>query len=132
MTEQMYAIDSSIWIEYFEGRLSEDLRQLIETQTIITASIGLSEISSKFAKVGLDSKKQLEFLKGRSLIIELNADLAIDCGKSYVDLRKKKPKISLADTIHIITAKKHDALLITCDRDFIGIDNVRFVMIPNT
>lgn len=123
----MFAIDSSIWVAYFEGKVSDDIKSIIESQTLLTASIGVVEIAAKFEKIGEDGTKQLAFLIGRSLVVPLDAPLSIIAGRQYIKLRKKKPKLSMADAIHLTTAQQYGAPLITCDRDFIQIDGVKFV-----
>lgn len=113
-------IDSSVWVEYlFNGRFTE----IIDTEAIILLStLSLFEIEKKLHKEKTDPlkiNKSMEFIRQKSLLIPLSAEIA-----------KKAVEISLADNLPAIdaliyaTAVISNAQLITADNDFRGLPNV--------
>ncbi|MBI4918954.1 PIN domain-containing protein [archaeon] len=115
-------IDSSAWIEYLKGSKSADkLNEYFETGELFTTSVCVSEIIAKVLREGLSSNIALQAIRSMSSIISVDAEIGIDAGKIYFELRKTKPKIALSDAITISAAKKLSAKIITFNRDFDGL-----------
>ncbi|MBI2598555.1 MAG: type II toxin-antitoxin system VapC family toxin [Candidatus Diapherotrites archaeon] len=124
-----YVLDSHAWIEYFKGTLSgEKAKYFLETQECITPAIVVAELSYKYSTNNEDFEKQLNFILGKSSIIDLNSELALSAGKIKKFVRKKyKNNFGLADAIILATARKINAKVVTGDHHFKLLKNVEFL-----
>lgn len=121
----MKIIDSSIWIAYFQGQ--EEVKGLIEHEKLGTSAIALAEIASKFDRAGLKFEKEFLFIQSRSKIIPLTAEMALVAAKLKNKQRKKQGKFGLADAMMYATAQVEKGVLVTADRDFLGLEHVEIV-----
>src|SRR3989344_1624715 len=102
-----YFIDSSAWIEYFNGSLAgEKVNEIMlneENKNIETA---------------------YESMIKKSKIFEITPRISKEAGILHAEKRKNKSTISLADTLIICAAKSIDAKIITKDPHFKDIKEV--------
>lgn len=118
----MILVDSSVWIDYFNGQDTpqvELLDQLLSTQPLAIGDIILTEVLQGF-------RQDADYVTARQLLTSLtifqliNPDLAINSADNFRTLRKRG--ITVRKTVDVIIATfcieaKH-ALLFS-DRDFI-------------
>ncbi len=124
----LYAIDSSVWIEYFDGTSKGQLiSQLIEKESLRTSILAMAEIADSFARDNRDCTELVEFVKSRSTIVQLSIPLSLRAAILKKSIRKQKPKFGLADAIHLATAEQERAILLTMDHDFQGTPNTKVV-----
>ena len=113
-------IDSSVWLSYF---LKGDLKEVIEKdEVLLLSSISLFEIRKKLSKINIpkeDISKSIEFVKKRSLIIPLTAEIA----EKAVDFSIEN-KLPMVDSLIYATAIINQAKLITLDNDFRGLKDI--------
>ena len=114
-------LDSSVWLDYFHN---QGYKEIIESDKIIlTSSLSLFEIKKKLIgdKEKIEKiKKSLDFIKIRSIIKDLNSDIAEKAAE--ISSEKKLPS---ADSIIYTTALLNNAILITFDNDFRNLNNAR-------
>lgn len=123
-----FMIDSSAWIEYFGGtEKGEKARRIIEAVGIATSIIAIAELADKFEREGRDFHPSLQFIKSKAAIIELTAELALLAAKLKKTARKKSPKFGIADALHLATAIQEKAVLVTADKDFLGLGNTLLI-----
>lgn len=117
----MILVDSSVWIDYFNGQNTpqvELLDQLLSTQPLAIGDIILAEVLQGF-------RRDADYVTARQLLTSLtifqliNPDLAITSADNFRTLRKRG--ITVRKTVDVIIATfcieaKH-ALLFS-DRDF--------------
>ncbi len=121
----MIVLDCSAWVEYLKGSdLGEIVKKYIAENDIVTPSIVLIELSCKAEKEKWNFQEQLKFIKSKSTIIGLTERMILQCGKNYIEQRKKKPKFGIADAIILTTAKEINAKILTKDNDFQGLNEV--------
>ena len=112
-------IDSSVWLDYFINGLH---KKIIDSNEILMLSaLSLFEIKKKLTKIKVSSKtisKSIGFIKKRSIILSLNAEIA----EKAVDVSIEK-NLPAIDSLIYITAIKNDATLLTLDNDFKGLKN---------
>ncbi|MFA6888106.1 MAG: PIN domain-containing protein [Candidatus Woesearchaeota archaeon] len=112
-------VDSSAWIEYFKNvERGILIKKYLDTHEIATTALCVAEITAKFLREDLPVEAALDLIRARGTIISVDYALGEQAGKMYVELRKKKPKISLSDTITICTAKNNNAKVLAYDNDF--------------
>jgi predicted nucleic acid-binding protein len=130
-----FVIDAYAWIEYFKASiLGEVAKDYIEGKDSITPTVVVSEVSRKLQReieVGNETKegrlKRLEFMRANSQIIDLDFDIAVDAGKTNVDLGDKAKGWGLADSIVLCTAKKVKGKIVTGDEHFRELEEVIFL-----
>ena len=112
-------LDSSAWLSYFFGE-SKKIQAMVESEQLLyTSVISLFEIKRKFLREGIkDGSAALEFIKERSIVVELDEKIAEKAAAISV-----QKKLHAIDALIYATAIDSSAVLITGDRDFEGIDH---------
>lgn len=120
----MNVVDSSGWLEYFaDGPNATHFGAAIEnTGELIVPVISVFEV---FKRV-LQQRTEGEALKAVALmqqgqVVELDIPLALSAAKLSCELN-----LPLADSIILVTARAHQAVLWTQDADFAGLEGVRY------
>ncbi|HLD01687.1 MAG TPA: PIN domain-containing protein [Patescibacteria group bacterium] len=122
-----YVIDASAWVEYFMGsQAGQKVKDIVENEQneITTNILTLAELSGFYARRNLDFALAKKIILSLSLIYSIDLDFVEEVGKLYAEMRKTKPKISLADIFVLLSAKKIKASLVTGDSDFKDIHHV--------
>lgn len=118
--------DSWFWIELFTNTEFEcDLDKF--PNRFIASTINLYEIHRKMMSVSPDKKTAKIFVdKVIALceVIPVSAEIAL----RGAELRRKY-KFSMADALILATAESEKALLVTGDKDFKGVNEVKVVFI---
>jgi predicted nucleic acid-binding protein len=123
-----YVLDSYAWAEFFNGtEKGEKVKKIIEEGNIATSIITLAEFSDKCAREERDITPIVEYIQSKAAILSLNQETALNAGKLKYELRKISKNISLADSIHLQTAKSVNAIFVTGDQDFKDIKNIFFL-----
>ena len=118
----MILVDSSVWIDYFNGQNTpqvECLDQLLGTQPLAIGDIILTEVLQGFRQdAAYTTAKQL--LTALTIFQLINTNLAIKSADNFRALRKQG--ITVRKTIDVIIAtfciERNHALLFS-DRDFV-------------
>lgn len=129
-TNYNYVIDSHAWIEYFKGtQLGEVVNEILEGKVCFTPTIVIAELSDKYSRSGTDlTEKGLQFIIQKSNLIELRWETALEAGKLKQEIRKNaRNNFGLADAIVLATAKKLEALVVTGDHHFKGLEGVEYL-----
>ena len=118
----MILVDSSVWIDYFNGHNTpqvEALDKLLGTQTLAIGDIILAEVLQGF-------RQDADYLTARQLLTSLttynllNVDLALKSADNFRNLRKRG--ITVRKTVDVIIAtfciEENHALLFS-GKDFI-------------
>ena len=117
----MIFVDSSVWIDYFNGRITKQtdiLDSLVGDELIIVGDIILTEVLQGFRK-DEDFNKARELLDCFIFKEMLGMDIAVESAKNYRILRKKG--VTVRKTIDVIIATfciENDLPLLHSDRDF--------------
>ncbi|WP_067515156.1 type II toxin-antitoxin system VapC family toxin [Endozoicomonas ascidiicola] len=117
----MILVDSSVWIDYFNGTLTPEtdrLDQLLDYQFLVMGDLILTEVLQGF-------RKQSDFDQAKKLLTELETfslcspSLALASADNFRKLRQRG--ITIRKTIDVIIATwciEHNASLLHSDRDF--------------
>ena len=120
----MNLVDSSAWLEYFaDGPNAGSFARAIEdVANLIVPSISLLEVFKRILqqRSETDALRAVAMMK-QGAVVNLDAELALTAAKLGSDLR-----LPLADSVIYATARKYDATLWTQDKDFEGLDAVRY------
>jgi predicted nucleic acid-binding protein len=114
-------VDSSVWIEYFNGKinpLTEWLHSALGREILIVGDIILAEVLQGF-RSDLDFKMAKELLSHFQFMEMLGRELALKSAENYRYLRKKG--VTVRKTIDVIIGTfciHHDIALLHDDADF--------------
>jgi len=121
-------VDSYAWIEHFigseKGRKVDEILQ--NSDEIYTPDMVLAEVARKYAREGVDERiihTRLQQIEDASTIVGLDAELALEAAKCYLEMEAdaKKRKLTLPglfDAIILATGKSLDAKILTGDQHF--------------
>ncbi len=117
----MMVVDASVWIDYFNGRLTPEtntLDALLGQQILIVGDITLTEVLQGF-------RNDADFRKARALLESLDfremlgRKVAVESARNYRALRTEG--VTVRKTIDVMIATfclLHDYSLLHADRDF--------------
>ena len=117
----MIVVDSSVWIDFFNGRITKQtnlLDSLLGSELIVIGDLILTEVLQGFQqdKHSNKARKLLDSLIFRQM---LSKELAIKSAENYRILRKKG--VTVRKTIDVIIATfciENNLPLLHSDRDF--------------
>ena len=117
----MILVDSSVWIDYFNGTGSKQtdwLDDALGEEVIIIGDIILAEVLQGFQR-DIDYKRARELLLDFPIIDLTGKDVAIESAANYRYLRKKDHTIRKTIDVLLATACIHHNLtLLHNDKDF--------------
>ena len=120
MDPQKYIVDTYAWIEYFRGSASQELKRIIERETIYTPTIVLGELKKKYVEDNVSGfDVNLEDIRSRSHIIDLDEKTAIRAGEIRATTTIKN--MGFIDCILIASAEISNAKVLTGDQHFKGL-----------
>lgn len=117
----MIVVDSSVWIDYFNGKITKQtnlLDSLLGSELIVIGDIILTEVLQGFQE-DRDFKKAKKLLDTLIFREMLGRELAIKSAENYRILRKKG--VTVRKTIDVIIATfciANNIPLLHSDRDF--------------
>ena len=120
----MKTFDSWAWVEFFRGsRTGESVKRIVEGgEVLFTPSVCLAEIKVKYLSEGRDPRDRLSFMKARTSIVEVDADVA----EEAADL-KVRYSLHMIDALILACARKAGGELVTGDKHLQGIPGVLMV-----
>jgi predicted nucleic acid-binding protein len=120
-----YLVDSSGWLEFFiDGRLATRyFKYLDRTRELVVPTLVLYEVYKKIKRERSEEEALLAVAHmGRAKVVSLDDALAM----SAADLSLKY-NLAMADAIIYATALQEEALLVTSDVHFVGLNGVIFL-----
>ena len=121
----MNVVDSSGWLEYFADGPNADFfaPAVEELKNLLVPSISLLEVFKRIHQ----QRGENEALKAAAQmrvgqVIDLDGALALNAARISL-----APKLPLADSVILATARAYDAVTWTQDSDFKGIEGVNYV-----
>jgi predicted nucleic acid-binding protein len=114
-----YVLDSSAWMEYFGGTVKgKRVKELVQHKKIATSIIAVAEVAYAFEVRDTDFSENLRFMQSFSAILPLDIAICLRAALLKKQHRLRQKKFSLADGLHLATALKEKAVLLTTDADF--------------
>jgi predicted nucleic acid-binding protein len=121
----MNIIDSSGWVEYFDGGGNADFfaAPIQDLEKLLVPTICVYEVFKRMSlKRGEEDALQATGFMSLGREIDLDREIAIYAAHISLEL-----KLAMADSIILATAHTHDATLWTQDEHFKDIPGVKFV-----
>ncbi len=115
-----YFIDSSAWIEYFEGSATgEKVSKILNSEEeVFILSINIGEVISFLKRKNKDFNIAYESMIKRAKIFDVTPRIAKDSGTLHAEKRLEGSKFSLADSMILHSAKAIGAHVLTKDIQF--------------
>lgn len=116
-------VDSSGWIEFFSGGPHKDFFSTVvrETPRLVVPTVILYEVQRYLVRaIGERQAVTLIAVMRHAHVADLTADIAMESAR--LSLLHHLP---MADAIILATARAHNAVLWSLDKDFSGIKGVR-------
>ncbi|MEK6908931.1 MAG: PIN domain-containing protein [Nanoarchaeota archaeon] len=116
-----YFVDSSAWIEYFNGSSAgEKVNDIMlnEESEIFIININIGEVVSFLKRESKNIETAYESMIKRAKIFEITPRIAKEAGILHAEKRMNKSTISLADTLIISAAKSINAKIVAKDPHF--------------
>lgn len=129
MSTKAYVLDAWAWIEYFRGTKSgSEVREHIEKKNeIITNTVTIAEVISKFEREGLDSDAAYQAIISLSKILAPMEAFAKSAGALHAEIKKTQPNFSLGDAFVLQSARSLGVKVLTGDPDFKNIKDVELL-----
>ncbi|HEY2534717.1 MAG TPA: PIN domain nuclease [Xanthobacteraceae bacterium] len=130
----MVLVDTSVWIDYFNGRLNwetDRLDSLLGSGELLTGDLILAELLQGFSR-DADFRHARQLMENLPLVDLVGRDIAIRAAQYFRQLRQQR--ITVRKTIDVIIATyclTHDHALLHRDKDFtvferhLGLRNLR-------
>ena len=128
----MILVDTSVWIDYFNGKRSvqtNKLDELLSSEQIIMGDIILSEILQGFRKDSdfNKAKEALDFLQCYSIS---NKEIAIKSAENFRSLRKKGITVrKTTDMLIGIFCIENNIPLLHNDKDFTPLEKLGLLVV---
>lgn len=121
----MNVVDSSGWLEYFEGSGNADFfaSAIEDTEHLLVPVICVYEVFKRVMQqrgVSVARANVSDMYEGQ--IIDLDTSLAMSAATLSTEL-----KLAMADSIILAMAREYQATLWTQDEHFKGFDGVRYI-----
>lgn len=120
----MNLVDSSAWLEYLtDGKNAKHFAPVIEdTKNLVVSVINIYELYKKiYNEKGESTALQIIGLVQQGKVIDVTSDIAIKAARI-----SNQFKLPLADSIIYTTAIENNSLLWTQDKDFEGLEGVKY------
>ncbi|PJE80000.1 Ribonuclease VapC15 [invertebrate metagenome] len=132
----MILVDSSVWIDYFNGQPTEAANYLDKapgSENLVVGDIVLTEGLQDF-KHDKDFNTAKNLLTSLDVLPLLKQDIAIKSTQNFRHLRKRR--LTVRKTIDVIIATyciKNEITLLQADKDFHPFaEHLRLSLLPNT
>ena len=130
-------VDTFAWVELFLGREKAQrvLSLVRDAEEVRTPDIVLAEIARKYERENVETRtieSRLQAINEASLVTPIDNEVALKCGKAFVDLQGKAKKErlgnpSLFDAVVLATARVHSCMVLTGDQHFAELPETLFL-----
>ena len=121
----MILVDSSIWIELFEGtEKGLSIKENISKNKCYTSIVSISEVVKWCLQNKFDEEFYIRTIEENSLVLNLKKNIVKLAGKINFEQKKKYKKFGMIDALIYTTGLTYGLKTITKDQDFKGLPNV--------
>ena len=123
-------VDAWAWIEYFAGsKKGSVLKKILENKNnrFITMDCTLSEVKSYCLRTDTDFNSSANIIKRNSIVLPVLLDNWLEASEVKHEMREKFKDFGLIDSILIAKQKEHNCQIISGDRHFKGLRNVKYI-----
>ncbi|MCL1948073.1 MAG: type II toxin-antitoxin system VapC family toxin [Chitinivibrionia bacterium] len=121
----MNIVDTSLWIEYFSGRLvNESVKNVAEDKVnLIVPTICIYELYKKslIEHGETRAKTIVGIMQNGTNVVNLDEEIA-----KTAAMFSKEHKLPMADSVIYATAKTYNAIIWTQDKHFEGLNSVKY------
>ncbi|MFH0970874.1 MAG: PIN domain-containing protein [Candidatus Diapherotrites archaeon] len=119
MTVNRYLLDTSAWIEYFDGTpAGEKVKGLLDSSSneCFTCGIVLCEVASKLMRKGfVDTETYYSFIKSKVRFVDVASDDYFNAGVRHAVLKKEDNRISYTDALLVVLSETRKVRIVSKD-----------------
>ena len=116
-------LDSSAWIEIFEGSSNgKKIEQIAENEDIYTSMVSISEITNWCRKNNLDENYYIGVIEENSGILSFTKESLILAGIINFERKKIVKNWGMLDSMIYAIAKLNSIIVLTTDHHFLGLE----------
>ena len=123
MTGNNYLIDSSAWVEYFDGTpLGAHLKRILDDphNTSFVCGNVICEVMSKLVRRGFGPEEYFQIIRSRTKFIEDSALDYMNAGIRHAVLKKSEERISYTDALLIVLSETRKLKIVSKDAHLKG------------
>ncbi|MEK6888626.1 MAG: PIN domain-containing protein [Nanoarchaeota archaeon] len=121
-------LDTSALIDFFEGGTrGEKVWSLLKDAESYVSIVTLSEIVNWCLRNDKNVDYIINRVKKSCKVMPLSEEISVDAGKIYTEVRKIKSKFGMIDSLIYTSARLNNLILITTDKDFLGLKDVEII-----
>jgi predicted nucleic acid-binding protein len=123
-------LDTSVWIEFFQGaEKSKRVEDILKTEENFTSIITFAEVVNWCLKNNIQDKIKdyIEGIKNGSTILGLNEPIVILAGKINYERKRIEKDWGMMDSIILATAQIYNLKVLTKDSQFKDLPNVEIL-----
>jgi len=121
-------LDTSALVEFFDGTTQGAIVcEAIENNAAAISILSIAELSSICAKRKKNTDEYFAFLYRNVTILPISTKASEQAGELRTTQHAKGKKTSLVDAIIYCTAREHNLLLLTKDKDFAELTGVKII-----
>jgi hypothetical protein len=117
----MFLVDSSVWIDYFNGQPSQETDMLdacLGREPVLLGDLMLAEVLQGF-RSDRDYRVARDLLLSLGVVNLLDTSIALRSAENYRQLRRRGATVrKLTDCIIATWCIEHGVALLHCDQDF--------------
>jgi predicted nucleic acid-binding protein len=121
----MNIVDSSGWLEYYANGKNAGFYEpaITSIEDLVVPTITMYEVFKRVLQQRDETQALLSIaIMQQGNIVDLTNSIAINAAKISFEL-----KVPMADSIILATARQYEATIWTQDKDFEGIENVKYI-----
>lgn len=112
-------LDTSVWIDFFEGNKDGDkVKEILEYEKCYTSIVSIAEIVNWCARNNLDKDYYIKVMENNSFVINLKRSIVILAGRINFENKKFIKNWGMLDSFIYTTAKIYNIKLLTSDHHF--------------
>ena len=121
-------LDTSAWIEFFEGsKRGEKVKEILEKEICYTSIASIAEIVNWSYNERQNKEFLINTVEDLSLVVDLNKDIVILAGKLNFERKKVNKKWGMLDSFILATGLHYSLKILAKDSDFRDVDSVEML-----
>lgn len=121
-------LDTSAWIEFFEGsNKGERVKEVLNQNKCYTSIVSLAEITNWSLKYNRDTTFFIDTVEKLSSIINTDKVIVVSAGQLNYERKKKNKKWGMLDSFILATGMVYNLKILTKDSDFKDLEDIELL-----
>lgn len=121
-------LDTSAWIEFFEGTgKGERVKDVLNQNKCYTSIVSLAEITNWSLKYNKDTKFLVDTIEKLSSIINMDKSIVVLAGQLNFERKKKNKKWGMLDSFVLATGMIYNLKILAKDPDYKDVNDIELL-----